>query len=124
MQDQLPIIPGKMRNAKIDGHRFLNLPAYSLGGKSLITLFEKYKILHDLPNRIGRTNLIAVARLLCTKEKMRTGLLSYFAHLHDVVKRVGRMLKRISSFENIIGLGLNEDEHTEIGNNIEYLLDE
>ena len=124
MQDQLLIVPGKMWNTKIDSHCFLNLPVYSLGGKSLITLFEKYKILYDLCNQIGRTNFIVVARLLCTKEKMHTGLSSYFIRLCDVAKIISKILKRISLFENIIGLGLNEDEHTEIGNDIEYLLDE
>jgi hypothetical protein len=84
LQENLPIVPGKTRSAKIDGYSFPNMPVYSLGGKSLTRLFHNYKSLHTEDERIGRPNFMAMAKLLCTKGKMKTGLSSYYVRLRDV----------------------------------------
>ena len=55
LQAQLPIVAGRTRNMKIDGHVIKNLPVYSRGGKSLWPLFNDYKKVYaNKQTRIGR----------------------------------------------------------------------
>jgi len=72
LQENLPIVSGKTRNVKIDGHTFPRLLAYSLGGQSLNRLFLNYKSLHTESERVGRQNFVTVGRLLCSKGTMKT----------------------------------------------------
>ena len=124
LQEQLPVVPGKTRNAKIDCYSFKNLPIYSLGRQSLLRLFGSYKLSHSEPDRIGRTNFLALRKLLCTKQKMKTGLSSYFARLRDAGKIIIRMINHLSEFEGISGIGLSKNDNNCIENDCNYLLEQ
>ena len=105
LQEQLPVIAGRTRNAKIDGHIFRNLPVHSIGGKSFILLFEQYKILHpNKKRRIGRTNFITVGKMLCMRGELKTGLSSYYVCVRDANRIYRRMLARLGEIEGIVGL--------------------
>ena len=73
LQGQHPIIAGMTRTIKIDGHRFENMPVYSLGGKSLVALSKSYvEIQPDKSISIGRHNIKKIGKLLCNKSKLCT----------------------------------------------------
>ena len=104
-QEQLPIIPGMTRNAKIDGHVFPNLPVHSLGGKSLTKLFRNYCTMFPMKkNRIGQTNFVKMGKLLCKRGEIRTGLSSYYVNVRDVGDVLCRMLVRLKEFNDYVGL--------------------
>ena len=105
LQDQLPVIAGMTRTAKIDGHSFKNMPVYSLGGKSIFHLFDNYKDLNPVQNlRIGRDNFVKVTQFMCKKGEIRTGLSSYYVKLRDVGNIYSRMMDRIDSIDGLVGL--------------------
>ena len=48
--------PGMIRDVKVDGYTFYNLPIYEHGGKALRKLFDKYKdsIMGNIVKHLGR----------------------------------------------------------------------
>ena len=78
-QEQLPVIPGKTRNAKIYWNLISNLLVYSLGGRSLMKLFESYKSMYpNEKDQIGKTSFIKAGKMLCTKGEIKKGLFPYY----------------------------------------------
>ena len=85
LQGIIPVIPGRTRNVKIDGHILHNMPVYSLGGKNRLTVFNSYRLLH--PNKessIGRDNFLKFSKMLCEKREIKTGLSSYVVCVREV----------------------------------------
>ena len=105
LQNQLPVIAGMTRTAKIDGYKFPNMSVYSLGGHSLMDLYGNYKELHPTKaTRLGRTNFLKIGRLLCKKGEIRTGLSSYYVKLRDVGNIFSKMLDSIGNIGGLVGL--------------------
>ena len=68
IQDQLPVIARMTRNAKMDGHRFSNMPVFSLGGTAITQLWNNYTAMNpDTNARIGRDIFFKVAKFMCKK---------------------------------------------------------
>jgi hypothetical protein len=90
----------------------------------LSLLFDNYATLYAAKDRIGQRNFTAVARLLCMKGQMKTGLSSYFVRLRDVSNILRRMLIRLADFNDVIGLGFKDNDNDYIEKDTNYLLDE
>ena len=108
LQSQLPVIPGKVSDKKIDGHLFKNLPVYSLGGKSLNKLFAEYSLTYDQAptNIIGLKNFVSLGQILCKRGEIKTGLSSYYVQLRHADLIMVRMLKRLGQVKNVVGIAL------------------
>ena len=63
-----------------------------------------------------------IAKLLCSKGEIKTGLSSYFVKLRDCGKVIEKMFKRVGEFDDIVGLGYNGPP--DIKQDTKYLLNE
>lgn len=99
LQETLQFKPGRMRNVKIAGHTFTNLPVYERGGQSFESMFDAYKAAFEGEERIGYDTFVDILKLLTTRGESKAGLSTYyvkFRHLRDVFFA---MLKRIPELE-------------------------
>ena len=91
---------------KIEGHLFKNMPVYSRGGIAVSTLFKDCVTKNiALSLRVGNHNFDKIAKLLCFKGQIKTGLSSCFFKSRDCGK--DGMLKRLSEFADLVGIGFN-----------------
>ena len=85
-----------------------------------MNLFDDYKRTHANITTLGRHNFIKVSQILCQKGEIKTGLSSYFVKVRDVSEVLNRMLDRVGSLSNVVGIGFTRGD-TEILNDTNYL---
>ena len=107
LQGNFQTIPGLMKDLKIDRHVVKNFPVYSQGGKSMVALFDKYReFYHDLETRIGG-EFLAVSKIFCKSNNMKTGISSYYVQTRDVSSVMKDMMNMLSTIEGVSGFSDN-----------------
>ena len=69
-----------------------------------MNLFDDYKRTHANITPLGRHNFIKVSQIPCQKGEIKTGLSSYFVKVRDVSEVLNRMLDRVGSLSNVVGI--------------------
>lgn len=96
LTSMLHMKPGLSRDVVIAGHKFLNMPVYERGGKSVRTLFETYHTSFEANIRIGRHLFSDITKLLTKRGQAKAGLSTYFTYFRFCGEIFAQMLHRIS----------------------------
>jgi hypothetical protein len=98
-QQSLNVKPGVMRNIKVAGHIFRNMPVYERGGTSVQSLFEGYCAVYDTQSRVGRDTFSELLHLLSKRGETKAGLSTYSINLRYAISIFKLMLDKIGTFD-------------------------
>ena len=77
-----------IRDVKIGGHKFTNVPVYETGGKSQINVYDNYKLLTPKEVQLERTTFLDVIKLLTKRGEAKAGLSTHYTSFRHSGKKI------------------------------------
>ena len=111
---------GVVRDVRIAGNTFKNIPVYERGGKSIESIFDAYcSTFQNQKERVGRDTFFELIKLLTKKGESKAGLSTYYINLRYSSKTFVEMMKRVSCFAY-----MNPDEQRALKVQADELIEE